>query len=557
MSATERIQTLLARLYDEQTASDLARSIISRYPEAHPPSGEPGFDGSDAILITYADSLSAPGERPLVTLGRFVSDHLPEASHIHVLPFFPSSGDDGFAVTDYYQVDPSLGVWADVTALARERQLMVDLVVNHVSVESEWFRRFLQDDPAYRNWFHALPPETDVSEVFRPRTHPLLTSVATTTGPVAVWTTFSPEQVDLDFSHPPVLEEMIGVLMSYVERGASVIRLDAVAYLWKELGTPCLHHPKTHTVIKLLRAVLDHTAPHVGLVTETNVPHADNLTYFGTGGDEAQMVYNFSLPPLVLDAFLQEDTTTLTSWAATLESPEVGTFLNLLASHDGIGLTPVNGLLSPEAIDEMTRHVEERGGLWSGRTGEDGSVHPYELNISFLDALGDHKEDPTTVSRRFLAAVSIQMSLRGVPGIYIHSALGTSSWWEGPRLTGAHRSINRPKLELEQVEKELADPGSQRSLVLDGHRSLLATRRENNAFDPSGQQVVHHSDQKVFSVTRSGSDGEVWCVTNVSPHPVKLQAPSGWTGNRRSLLDNTIEDGPVHLPPYGYRWYGR
>lgn len=556
MTAAERIRAFLGRLYDAKTASRVADRIITRYPAAEPAVDGPRFNGSDSILITYADSVREPEERPLITLGRFVAAHLPEVSHIHLLPFFPSSGDGGFAVTDYYRVDPTLGTWDDVTALTQQRRLMVDLVVNHVSIESEWFRRFLEGDPEYRRWFHTLPPDTDVSDVFRPRTHPLLTTFATATGPVAVWTTFSNEQADLNFAHPPVFEEMIRVLMSYVARGASVIRLDAVAYMWKEVGTPCLHHPNTHTVVKLLRAVLDHAAPHVALVTETNVPHVDNIAYFGCG-DEAQMVYNFSLPPLVLDAFLRQDTSVLTSWAAGLDRPPQGTFLNFLASHDGIGLTPVNGLLPSEAIDEMARKVEESGGLWSGRTTADGSVRPYELNIGFLDALGAADDEPMTASARFLTAVSIQMSLQGVPGVYIHSALGTPSWWEGPRRTGIDRSINRPKLNLEEVSKELVDPGSRRSVVLAGHRALLAARRRSRAFDPSGEQVVHNSGEKVFSLTRSSHGAEAWCVTNVSAEAVEVKPPAGWTGRRHCLLDGATEEGAARLPPYGYHWFVR
>lgn len=558
MRRPARIRDLLTRLYDAPTAEKMTGRIIASYPAAAPGSGRRPFKGSDSVLITYADTLRRDGERPLVTLRRFVDEQVPEISHVHLLPFFAASGDGGFAVVDFDEVDPPLGTWEDVTALAGSRRLMVDLVLNHASVESEWFRRFLAADPEYQDWFHIVAPGTDLSSVFRPRTHPLATPFPARDGTVGVWTTFSPQQADLDFSHPPVLEEMIRVMMSYVERGASVIRLDAVGYVWKEIGTSCLHHPKSHLVVRLLRAVLDHAAPEVVLVTETNVPHADNVSYFGSGDDEAQMVYNFSLPPLVLDAFLRQDTSILTRWAAGLDHPGEGTFLNFLASHDGIGLTPVHGLLPDEAIDDMATLTEAAGGRWSGRSTGDGAVRPYEINMGFIDALGmKDGSEPGDVVGRFLAAVSIQMSLLGVPGVYIHSALGTRSWWEGPETTGHPRSINRPRLDADEVSRELGEGGSLRAVVLAGHRRMLAVRAGSEAFDPSGDQEIHDLEAGIFSTVRTAGDAEAWCVTNVTSAPQVVDPPPCWGGPRHCLFDGSTEDGPVRLPPYGYRWYER
>lgn len=557
MTPPERIRALLEQLYGEQAAGEMTERILNRYPQGGSTRRRRGLDGSDSLLITYADTLNSLGERPLATLGRFLDERLPEATHVHVLPFFPSSGDGGFAIVDYRRVAPGLGEWEDIHALTERRGLMVDLVLNHVSVKSEWFLRFRNGDPEYRRWFHLVEPDADIGSVFRPRTHPLVTSFSTSNGPLGVWTTFSPEQVDLNYSHPAVLEEVIDVMMTYVGHGASVIRLDAVGYLWKEFGTSCLHHPKTHTVVKLLRAVLDHAAPHMLLVTETNVPHVDNVAYFGSDADEAHMVYNFSLPPLVLDAFLRQDTGLLSEWAAGLKAPGEGAFLNVLASHDGIGLGPARGLLSDEALEDLARWVEAAGGLWSGHTTSDGSVRPYELNIAFTDALGARRkgEDGDSV-RRFLAAVSIQMSLRGVPGVYLHSALGTRSWWEGPETTGEPRSINRATLDADQLIKELQDPASVRSMVLKGHKEMLAARARIGAFDPLGGQWVHRSVRAVFSLIRTAGDGEAWCVTNVTPRPVVVKSPPGWS-RRRCVFDGIAEEGPARLPGYGYRWYVR
>lgn len=556
MTPVDRIRALAARLYGDEIGRAVAERILSKVPPAGPEVERSRFTNSDAILITYADTLRREGERPLATLRRFLAEHLAGYSHVHLLPFFPSSGDGGFAVVDYRRVAPGLGDWADVSALGAENGLMVDLVLNHMSVQSEWFQGFLSGDPLFREWFLSASGEEDLSGVFRPRTHPLITTFEARNGPVQVWTTFSPEQADLNFSHPPVLEEMIQVMLGYVQRGADVIRLDAVGYLWKEVGTPSLHHPKTHLVVKLLRAVLDHAAPHVLLVSETNVPHDENISYFGSDGDEVQMVYNFALPPLVLDAFLNGDTGRLADWASGLDHGGDGVFLNFLASHDGIGLTPLEGLVTPAEVDEMTRRVEAAGGRWSGRSAEAGEVRPYELNISYIDALAAVSGGGRGDASRILAAVSIQMSLKGVPGVYIHSALGTRSWWEGPSRTGEARSINRPVLDADAVARDLGEPGTFRRVVRDGHTDMLASRAKSAAFDPGGGQEILLQNGSVFSLLRSSDAGEAWCVTNVTAERVTLRPPAGWR-RRRSLFDDREESGEVELGPYGFGWYQR
>src|SRR5439155_21635029 len=194
---------------------------------------------------------------------------------------------------------------------------------------------FQRAEPPFDRYFITIDPSTDLSGVTRPRTSPLLTRIETAAGPRWVWTTFSSDQVDLDYSNPEVLLAMVDVLLGYVAAGADLLRLDAVGYLWKQLGTRCIHLPQTHAVVKLLRELLDAAAPRVALVTETNVPQAENVGYFGNGEDEAQMVYQFPLAPLVLDAFAGSDAQTLSEWAALQKAPsERCAFFNFLASHD-------------------------------------------------------------------------------------------------------------------------------------------------------------------------------------------------------------------------------
>ncbi len=486
----------------------------------------------DAILITYGDMVQQPGQKPLATLAEFLRQYLNgRISTIHLLPFFPYSSDDGFSVIDYKQVNPTWGDWDDVAAIGRSFRLMFDAVVNHISAGSDWFQAFLQDERPYTDYFITEDPDTDLSAVFRPRFSPLLTRVETPSGTKFVWSTFSADQMDLNFANPDVLFAVMDVLLFYVAHGAEFIRLDAIAYIWKEIGTDCLHRPQTHEIIRLMRTALDIAAPQVSLITETNVPHTDNIAYFGDGRNEAQLVYNFSLPPLTLHAFHTGSAETLSQWAATLTLPsDEATFFNFLASHDGIGVQPAKGLLSDTAVADMAARVEALGGNVSYKANGDKSRSAYELNINYLDALGDpdRPDEPGEwLVRRFLAAQAIMLALRGVPGIYFHSLFGSRNWRAGVEMSGQKRTINRQKLQRSQLEQALADPHSLRHLVFEGYLKLLAARTADSAFHPSGGQEIVDCHPAVFALWRIAPDvrSRVLCLHNVSSRPQQLAVP--------------------------------
>jgi sucrose phosphorylase len=548
-----------------ETADQQLQAILDRYRARIPRPRWQGLSQADAILITYPDQLSEPGRFPLHSLAEFCEKTLSgKVTGIHLLPFYPASSDDGFSVIDYRIVDPDFGEWADIAHLGERFRLMFDAVINHASAHSAWFQVFLRDDPAYKEYFIMVEGEPDLTQVVRPRALPLLTRFNTPSGEKAVWTTFSADQVDLNYRNPTVLLEIIDLLLDYVVHGAEFIRLDAIAYLWKERGTSCIHLPQTHWIIQLLRAVLDEVAPHVMLITETNVPHADNLSYFGDGYNEAQLVYNFALPPLVLHAFYSGDAQILAEWAAKLALPsKKTTFFNFLASHDGIGLNPARGLLPDEAIERLINQVLAHGGLASEKTNPDGSASPYELNINYFDALSNPAGDESLALQieRFTAAHAIMFSMVGVPGIYFHSLFGSRNWPEGVELTGHNRSINRQKLLRDELEKQINEAASLQAQVFSRLGGLLALRAGQAAFHPSGEGRVVECQRSVFGLLRISPDAQehVLCLHNLTaqPQPVDINLAEYGVIHARDLISEQSFIGKqmnLHLGPYQTMW---
>ncbi len=525
------------------------------------------WNEEDVLLITYGDQIRGEDSPPLELLRRWLLDNdLRQAfSLVHLLPFFPYSSDDGFSVIDYRRVDPELGDWDDIAALARSFDLMFDLVLNHVSQKSQWFQRYLEGDERYADWFLEADPSEDYSQVVRPRSLPLLTPFETARGTKHIWTTFSPDQVDLNYRSPDVLAEMLDILLLYVERGARILRLDAIAYLWKELGTSCIHLPQTHEVVKLMRTVLDACAPGTLLLTETNVPHRENISYFGDG-DEAHIVYQFSLPPLLLDAIVHGDATYLRQWLSDLAPPAPATtFLNFTASHDGIGVRPLEGIVPAERLEALVSEVRKRGGLVSTRRQADGSDAPYELNITYLDAVRDLAvTDPRDQLRPFLASQSVMLALQGIPAVYFHSLVGTPNDTEGVEQSGQPRRINRHKYTWDELAGALESPESPQGWVFRHYRAMLQTRRKLAAFHPDASQRVLEVDHPaVLAVVRGEeTDGGVALLANLGREPVSLSArqlrlPDDWTWDCLRRQTAVGADGAIALGRYETVWLTR
>ncbi|MFO7750302.1 MAG: alpha-amylase family glycosyl hydrolase [Desulfobacteraceae bacterium] len=474
------------------------------------------FTEKDIILITYGDIIHSKKKSPLSALSDFCDEYLGGTINtIHILPFFPYSSDRGFAVTDFESVDPRLGTWADIEKLEEKYQLMFDGVVNHVSSQSRWFREFLNCDRYYKDFFITFDSPEELTQeqkqmIFRPRTNDVLTKFHTLDGVKYVWATFSDDQIDLNYKNPDVLDRVLGILLMYIRHGADILRLDAVTFLWCEPGTSCVHLEQTHEIIKLFRDILKAVAPGVALITETNVPHDENVSYFGSGYDEAHMVYNFALPPLVLHTFYAADASTLSQWASKLETPSDQTsFFNFLDSHDGIGLMAVKGILTENEIEDLAHRAVDHGGMISYKSGKNGTEEPYEINITWYSALskeGERNEDTAFQVKRFVASRVIALVIRGVPGIYLHSLIGTKNDIKAVLKTKSKRDINRRDISNGAIKSALADPFSKISRINRELGRLLKLRTRQPAFHPNASQRVLGISSRIFAVERCSVD---------------------------------------------------
>jgi glycosidase len=506
------LQVIYKTTFSEGMVNRILVLCNQRYPE------RPAWNEKDAVLITYGNTLQEDQQPPLKTLSCFLKDKLSGLiSCVHILPFFPFTSDDGFAVSNFTDVNPELGSWDDVTDLTPDFSLMADLVINHVSALHPWFKNYLAGCAPGMDYFIEAKPGANYDQVVRPRSTPLFTKVESSRGSREVWTTFSPDQIDLNFGNPEVLFEMIRILIFYISKGIRIIRLDAIAFLWKQAGTTCLHQPETHEIVKLLRKVASFVGPGTLILTETNVPNKENWSYFGNG-DEAHMVYQFSLPPLILHALFSGNAQYLTNWACSIPMPASDqTYLNFTASHDGIGVRPLEGLLPAGEISALIEGMLGSGGLVSKRSNPDGSLSPYEMNITYFDAMkGTVNGTDPFQEARFLCSQAIMMSMQGIPAFYIHSLLATPNDYNLVNKTGRFRSINRSDLKYSKVIRDLSAENVHHRVFEEMIR-LMGIRKVHPAFHPNSGQEILKAGDSFFALERfhPASGERIYCLANV------------------------------------------
>ena len=524
------IRRRLARVYGIEEADillDRLYRMVGRYGVgAQLNQNSPNLTARDVVLITYADMVKSSSEEqsPLGALKEFCTARLKGAvSAIHILPFYPWTSDDGFSVVDYREVSPDYGTWDDVSKLGEEFELMFDLVLNHCSSKSPWFKEYVSGVEPGLNYIMEGNPKTDLSMVVRPRSTPLLTPYQTRKGECHVWTTFSADQVDLDWTSPDLLFEFLDIILYYVSIGCKILRLDAVAFLWKKIGTDCLHLPETHEIIKLIRNFLEVVAPDVVILTETNVPHAENISYFGKG-DEAHAVYQFSLPPLLLHGLLRGTSEHLTDWATNLAPPPKGChFLNFTASHDGVGVRPLEGILPHDEILGLADEIRQKGGFVSMRRLEDGSESPYELNSTYFSALSDPENEEMGMAR-FQCSQAVALAMKGIPAVYFHSLCGTPNDLEGYKVTKRNRTVNRKKWAQDELNQLLDDQETLPAQIFSWYSRTLRMRAGCPAFHPEAPQEILNFGSDLFAVRRDSTDGglSVICLFNFTSEDSKV-----------------------------------
>ncbi|MYA91431.1 MAG: glycosidase [Synechococcus sp. SB0663_bin_10] len=560
----QKLGRLLHAIYSQP---DLQTRLDRLLPLALPPGQSATcqrWDQSTAILSTCADPGHAPDARAWAVLNRFLSQNYSTVPLpvLHVLPFLRSSSDRGFAVCDHTRLEPHFGDWRHLRELAHGRRLMADLVVNHVSASHPWVQQFRRGQEPGSFMVMAPRDLQGWDNVVRPRSSVLFTLMHTPQGLRPVWTTFGPDQVDLDWSRLEVLEAFARLMHAYVDHGVTWVRLDAIGFLWKDPYTTCLHRPKTRLLVQALRLLLEHYTCNGVLLTETNVPEEENLSYLRSG-DQAHVAYNFPLPPLLLEALFSNNCDLINRWLARWPRlPQGSTMLNFTASHDGIGLRPAEGLISPERLHNLLMRCEERGGLVSHRTEADGSLSPYELNIAWWSAMAGPATTPRRLQlERFLASQLLVMALPGVPAFYLPTLLAAGNDHPTYRKTGCRRDLNRPQFALQTLRQHLENTDSPPAVIRTLMAHTLGIRAQLPGFHPEAPMALLSPERSDMVILRRGhrdDPGTVWVVQSFREEAVELQLsllrPEHDGGWRDRLSQRTIAGPELVLSPYEALW---
>ena len=508
-------QTLLSAKRINQLINDYkSQSTNSKSPES--------WSENTVLLITYADNVNKG------VTGKTISDFIlfyqkyfsTFIDTIHFLPFFTSSGDGGFSVKDHEEIDPAYGNWKEISGFSKNATIMTDLVLNHASSQGKWYRNFIENKRPGKDYFFTIDNNYDCSNVIRPRDHELLKDIKLEIGNKKLWCTFSYDQIDLNFRNPDVLLEFVKLIIKLSSYGVKIFRLDAVAFIWKESGTTCLNLPQTHEIIKLLRDIVDQLDENIVIVTETNLPKNENLSYFGKN-DEAHWIYNFSLPPLIIYTFLFGDSSSITKWSMKMPPAQFGNaYLNFIASHDGIGMRPAEGVLSDEDINNMLTRLKKNGSEFSMRKLKGTEDKVYEANISLFSALQNIDADNNGIFAldRFIAAHCIILAIEGVPAFYFNSFFGTKNDKQSYLKSGIKRDLNRHKWHFSDLVSKIDDDQTHEFKCFSILKELISIRKSQPAFHPNATQFTLNIDQSVFAVWRQSKNRKqsIFAITNVT-----------------------------------------
>ena len=571
-----RLCKLLETIYKDHTTEELNLicnqllqildnfSEKSRYEEI---SEDKKWDESFAVLITYADGVYKKGETTLVTLRELLSKYFGSLSKVvHILPFLKSTSDGGFAVSSHKSLEEKFGSWEDLKSISNKHYLMADLVLNHVSSSHPWVQQFIKcQEPGLSNVF-SPSQDLDWKNVIRPRSSSLFSQINTEDGQKQVWTTFGPDQIDLNWLNPKMTIEFLNLIITYLSNGIKWLRLDAVGFIWKEPGTTCLHLPKAHSIVKILRILLNDLLKDGVLITETNVPQKENLSYL-LPEDEADMAYNFPLPPLLLEAIISSRADILNSWICDWpELPKTTTLFNFTASHDGVGLRALEGLMNEQRIKDLLINCEKRGGLVSHRRLSNGEDKPYELNISWWSAMEDPGRDSNRFQyERFLLTQLLVMSLKGVPAFYLPALLASENDIKSFSMTGQRRDLNREKFKSEKLAAVFNNPESYANKNLKYLRHAMDVRAKLSQFHPqSHMECLSKNRADIVALKRGIGSKAVFTIHNMTENKINYRfidyefnkLIKNDLNMQDYLTSNKYNSNNIELDPFQVIWLG-
>ena len=513
------------------------------------------------MVICYGDSIYSKNKKHLKTFQAFFNKKLNKfIDTIHFLPFYPSSSDSGFAVKDHYKIDSKFGNWLNIKNFSSKAHIMADMVINHASARGLWFKNFLKEKKPGKDYFLLVNSKFNVSKVVRPRDHKLLKEINIFKKKEYLWRTFSDDQIDLNFKNPKVLLRFIKIMVNLIKNGVTIFRLDAIAYLWKESGTKCINLKQTHEIVKVLRIVSNSLNIKSIIVTETNLPEKENLSYFGNN-DESNWIYNFTLPPLLIYSLLFENGSYLNDWSKKLPQTKKGnSYLNFIASHDGIGMRPLEGIINNQSIKKLLLRLKKNGSKFSYRKVNNNKKKVYESNITVFDALKVSDKDKKGLYnfQRYIAAHAIMFSFEGVPAIYFNSLFGKSNDEARYVITGNNRDVNRFKWNELNILKKIKSNSSKEYYIFETLKYLLKIRKKQKAFHPNAYRTNINLGDNFFCIKRVSLDKKqtILCITNLTS---KLQnAKINKKYNKfKNLIDSNVKTkilNSINLKPFETIW---
>lgn len=443
------------------------------------------------MLITYADSFGKNLRELKETLDRYFRR---EIGSVHILPFFPSSGDRGFSPITYGEVDPAFGTWADIEALSRGYELMFDFMINHLSRRSPQFLDFVEkhDASPYRDmflrfqkfWPQGRPAAEDVARLNKRKDRAPCERIRFADGTEEdVWCTFGEEQMDLNLESPAAWEFIGRSLRGLADRGASMIRLDAVAFATKKYGTSCFFvEPEIWELMGRVRDILG--GKRVPLLPEVHDRYETQLRI----AEKGYAVYDFALPVLVLHTLYTGNCKRLKEWFRICPRNQYTT----LDTHDGIGTVDARGLLTEEELEGVIRKTERYGANFKMDFSAEANGKPsvYQINCTYYSALGGD-------DRAYLLARAIQFFAPGVPQVYYVGLLAGANDYALMKKTNSPRNVSRHNYTREEIGREVRRP------VVRELCRLMRIRNEYGAFD-GDFQVADLPDDTLEIARESG-----------------------------------------------------